>query len=78
MVYHVTYHTKGDVKKPTTKFGTLILVEGEEDAPLEKILAVVKKVSGDDVAPDSVEVLKQPDADAEKIRAAGLKVYRLG
>lgn len=78
MIYLATYTTKQRlVQLPERRSKRLIFIESEDHLALDKVIALVKKLTEDDLEESSVEIIGQKLYDPKKIRNSPIKFHKI-
>lgn len=75
MIYLATYHRKPAAPRPLSKH--LLFIEAEEKLALDKVIALVNKLTAGDFEESSIEIIGEKAWDAAKIKHPQIKFYRL-
>ena len=57
MIYLATYNRRSEIQRLRSKSKGLLFIDAEEKLPLEKVIALVKKLTEGDFEESSVEII---------------------
>jgi len=78
MIYLATYnHKRRQVQHSDRKSKRLVFIEAEGRLALDKVIALIKKLTDDDLEEASVEIIGQKAYDAKKINNPLIKFHKL-
>ena len=78
MIYLATYnHKRRQVQHSDRKSKRLVFIEAEDRLALDKVIALIKKLTDDDLEEASVEIIGQKAYDAKKINNPLIKFHKL-
>ena len=77
MIYLATYNKKSKIQHFGFKSKGLLFIDAEERLALEKVIALVKKLTGGDFEESSVEIIGEKAWDAAKIKHPKIKFHKV-
>ena len=77
MIYLATYNRKSEIQDLSSKSKSLLFIDAEGRLALEKVIALVKKVTAGDFEESSVEIIGEKPWDAAKIRHPQIKFHKI-
>jgi hypothetical protein len=77
MIYLATYNGKSEIQHPRRTSKSLLFIEAEDRLALDKVIALVKKLTAGDFEESSVEIIGQKAWDAAKIKHPRIKFHKL-
>ena len=77
MIYLATYNRKSEIQGLSSKSKSLLFIDAEGRLALEKVIALVKRVTEGDFEESSVEIIGEKAWDAAKIRHPQIKFHKL-
>ncbi|HSE89073.1 MAG TPA: hypothetical protein VLJ79_22865 [Candidatus Binatia bacterium] len=77
MIYLATYNRKSEIQHLRHTSKSLLFIEAEDRLALDKVIALVKKLTAGDFEESSVEIIGEKAWDAAKIKHPRIKFYRL-
>jgi hypothetical protein len=75
MIYLATYNRKTALPSPFSR--KLLFIETKDRLALDKVIALVKKLTAGDFEESSVEIIGEKSWDASRIRHPGIRFYRV-
>jgi hypothetical protein len=76
MIYLATYNRRSEIQRPSKSKGLLFIDAGERLA-LEKVIALVEKLTEGDFEESSVEIIGNKAWDATKIKHPKIKFHKI-
>ena len=77
MIYLATYNRRSEIQHLPSKSKGLLFIDAEERLPLEKVIALVKKLTEGDFEESSVEIIGEKAWDAAQIKHPQIKFHKL-
>lgn len=77
MIYLATFDRKNEIKRLPSKSKRLLFIDAGERLALEKVIALVKKLTEGDFEESSVEIIGEKAWDAAKIRHPKIKFHKI-
>ena len=77
MIYLATYNRRSEIQRLGSKSKDLLFIEAEEKLPLEKIIALVKKLTEGDFEESSVEIIGEKAWAAAQIKHPQIKFHKI-
>lgn len=77
MIYLATYNRRSEIQHLPSKSKGLLFIDAEERLPLEKVIALVKKLTEGDFEESSVEIIGEKVWDAAQIKHPQIKFHKL-
>ncbi len=75
MIYLATYNRKSEMLYSKSK--SLLFIDAKERLALEKVIALVKRITEGDFEEASVEIIGEKAWDAAKIRHPQIKFHKI-
>lgn len=76
MIYLATYNRKSEIQHLRSKSKSLLFIDAGESLALEKVIALVKKITEGDFEESSVEIIGEKAWDAAKIKHPRIKFHK--
>jgi hypothetical protein len=77
MIYLATFNRKSKIPQLHRKSKGLLFIEAEDGLALDKVIALVKKLTAGDFEESSIEIIGEKAWDAANIKHPKIKFYRL-
>jgi hypothetical protein len=77
MIYLVTYKKKPEILHLDCRLKRLIFIEANQGLTLDKVIAVVKQLTEDQVEDSSIQIIGQKDWDPARINTPGIRFHKL-
>ena len=77
MIYLATYNRKSEMRHLYSKSKTLLFIDAKERLLLEKVIALVKRITEGDFEESSVEIIGEKAWDAGKISHPQIKFHKI-
>ena len=77
MIYLATFSRKSKIPQLQRKSKGLLFIEAEDRLVLDKVIALVKKLTAGDFEESSVEIIGEKAWDTAKIKHPRIKFHRL-
>jgi len=77
MIYLATYNRRSEIQRLRSKSKGLLFIDAEEKLPLEKVIALVKKLTEGDFEESSVEIIGEKAWDAGQIKHPQIKFHKI-
>jgi hypothetical protein len=77
MIYLATYSRKSEIQHLRSKSKSLLFIEAGDRLALDKVIALVKKLTEGDFEESSVEIIGEKPWDAAKIKHPRIKFHKL-
>ena len=77
MIYLATFSRKSKIPQLHRKSKGLLFIEAEDRLALDKVIALVKKLTAGDFEESSVEIIGEKAWDAANIKHPQIKLHRL-
>mgnify|MGYP003577205414 FL=1 len=77
MIYLATYNRRSETHRVSSKCKDLLFIDAGERLALEKVIALVRKLTKGDFEESSVEIIGQKAWDATKIRHPKIKFHKI-
>jgi hypothetical protein len=77
MIYLATYNRKSEIEQARSKSKGLLFIDAGERLALEKVIALVKRLTEGDFEESSVEIIGEKAWDATKIKHPKIKFYKI-
>jgi hypothetical protein len=77
MIYLATYNRRSEIQRLRSKSKGLLFIDAEEKLPLEKVIALVKKLTEGDFEESSVEIIGEKAWDAAQIKDPQIKFHKI-
>jgi hypothetical protein len=77
MIYLATYSRKSEIQHLRSKSKSLLFIEAGDRLALDKVIALVKKLTEGDFEESSVEIIGEKAWDATKIKHPRIKFHKL-
>ena len=77
MIYLATYNRQSEIQHLRSKSRSLLFIDAGERLPLEKVIALVTKLTEGDFEESSVEIIGEKAWDAAKIKHPRIKFHKL-
>ena len=77
MIYLATFNRQSEIKRLRSKAKRLLFIDAGEGLALEKVIALVKKLTEGDFEESSVEIIGEKGWDAAKIRYPKIKFHKI-
>ena len=77
MIYLVTYKKKAEALQLDSRLKRLIFIEAKDGLTLDKVIALIKKLTEDAVEDSSVQIIGQKNWDPAKINTPGIRFHKL-
>jgi hypothetical protein len=77
MIYLATYNRKSEMQHRYSKSKSLLFIDAMERLGLEKVIALVKRITEGDFEESSVEIIGEKAWDAAQIKHPQIKFHKL-
>jgi hypothetical protein len=77
MIYLVNYNKKSQIQHSDRKSKGLIFIEAGGCLALDKIIALLRELTVNDLEESSVQIIGQKNWDAAKIKTPGIRFHKL-
>ena len=77
MIYLVTYKKKTEMLQLDCRLKRLIFIEAKGGLTLDKVVAVLNKLTEDEVEDSSIQIIGEKAWDPAKINTPGIRFHKL-